>query len=233
MEIIQRDKAKDLIHPEIQPFQLDHITKMTALAATNESMVGQGFFYFKPESTNVDDPSRFGVKALVRHLRGVKQESIPEEKNFKLHLMPKPDQIADTAVELAAMLDSDPNFRGSVYGYKVQAMISKDEQMGENPTPDIIVYPRHDVRSVAQTMHSLQKRFANREGRGLIPRFNTPVNESSMLFMAEGHGHEKKDLFDFDRAELDASFDAGQNYAFSKEDASLIKRIRELAATMD
>jgi hypothetical protein len=232
-EFIGKDGIRQLIGPELQPFQLDHITKMTALAATNGGKIEKGFFHFyPPEHTNTNDPGKFGVKALFRRINGLRQERIPAEKNFKLHVMPKSDQIADTAAELISMLETNSGLRDAIHSFKIQATISKDEQMGENPTPDIVVYPRHDVRSVAQTLHELRKHFAGREGRGLIPRFNIPIAESTMLYMAEGHGHEKKDAFDRDKALLAAMYDPSQNYAFSRQDRGLVEKILQTADSL-
>lgn len=225
--VLGRNKALSLIEPGLGSDQLGHMNKMARLMAVDEdSSCEQDFYYFSNRLNS--DVGRFSTKALIRHVAR-SREGLPEGKNFKLHVMPKQEQIADAAAEIFDMIKTDPDFSDAVKGFKVQFMPKSDEQMGEHPTPDIVIYPRKDIRSVARALHDLRERFASWEGRGIAPRFNIPVDGGNILYMAEGHGHEKKDLYETDEPQLAAAYDPDQNYAFTRQDKRLVQRIMNMA----
>jgi hypothetical protein len=196
----------------------DHTEKMAALREEGYHFEVQGkskrFDYFN----GVANWSSYDENRAIRD----KAEDIPEEAAFKFHLMPQVQDIPDTTRTLLEALKTDKSFGNAIQAFKVTNTPKTDAKLGEHPTPEIVIYPCNRVEDVVQALTTLRKLFSSQPGRNKTPRFNVPVDQSTMLYMAQGHGHEKLDAYNNGDEQLSEVYDQTQNYAFRKDQAPLI-----------
>jgi hypothetical protein len=202
----------------------------------NEAMVGlrEAGYLFEPqkESRAFDYFNATGnwlrYPKVAEIKKGLEQDGL-KDRAFKLHLMPSIPEMAGVAKDLLELFKEDEALASSLEAFKVTNMPEINLASETYPTPEIVIYPFENVRSISTVLTALRKYCAGRQGRGITPRFNVPVDGSSILYMAEGQGQEKRMQAVLNTEDFDQTYDPEQNHAFRIEDQALVREIMELS----
>ena len=112
-------------------------------------------------------------------------------KQYKIHLMPKDEDLERVTQQLFNAIASEPELKNSVETFKIKVLLesdhSWDHQRSENP-PKIVIYT-YGQAEAQKVLNNIYKIFGNQQGLDRAPNFNEKV--TSLIYFAQGNRDDK------------------------------------------
>ncbi len=164
-----------------------------------ENSISQSWLIFYNSNLSIEHSSTLLTSLFQRNTK--KKNSIPIEeikseidnasKEYKIHLMPKPDKIQEIGNKLIEALDNSSLLRESISGFKIaknpRLVKSKNGYM-----PFIVIYIKPGKENAQIALSHLTQEFKNfeKEGSNITPRFNRKINQ--LIYYSQGDSECKK-----------------------------------------
>ncbi len=165
---------------------------------------------------------RPGVATLKRHYSPQDDVEVTREllrqlvKEYKIHLMPKDEDLSKVAVMLLKELETNPLLQNLVGGIKIKAMTTQCEQLKKEMAikemkeaqkkdwretdyhnlPRIVIYVGGGREAAQRVLNEIYRIFKNVEGMNRGPGFNQRI--TSLIYVSQGNRDDKiKNLWIF------------------------------------
>ena len=119
---------------------------------------------------NINETKATGIKAVV--------------DVYKIHLNPK----AKDHVRVAISLLSDTDLMNMADAMKIRRRIG-------GLHPGIVIYTYQGAAQAKKILQKVCRLVGSIEGNGTVPRFNKPVGDKKLIYVAQGNGDEKEKQF--------------------------------------
>lgn len=149
--------------------------------------LSSGYFYFKPGE--LMHGQRVEKSSCHWNVEANRRLAV---QNYKIHLMPKTEDIPGVLIRLLEELQSNHEFSSAVKEFKVLEDTQDLSDGRGNILPIIVVYPasgKQHAQKVLDTLYRILKDFA---GLDKTPRYNQRVTD--LLYFAQGNGADKGPL---------------------------------------
>jgi hypothetical protein len=147
-----------------------------------------------------------------------KEISPRSAENYKIHLMPKKEDLCKTINLLLNATKNDPELQNLIN--QIKAIDDFDTYIN-NPQADasyacIVIYPASGKQNAQRLLDKLYSMFKDQEGLNVTPRWNEKV--TSLIYFAQGNADEKK-LKEFQKF-FEPGDDQGNGRVYFKADAT-------------
>ncbi len=107
---------------------------------------------------------------------------------YKIHLMPKFDDIERITITLLQEIEQDHEIRNSIAAFKI--VTTETQETIERNLPRIVIYANPGKATAQLLLNKMYELFKDIQGIDKTPRFNQKI--TSLLYWAQGNGDDKE-----------------------------------------
>ena len=116
-------------------------------------------------------------------------------ENYKIHLMPKENDISKVLINLLETIENNPNIKSKIYTLKLKYNLDSKELLERLPNkevlPTIVIYPESKKSSAQEVLNCIYEKFKDTQGMDITPRFNERI--TSLIYYSQGDGDSKNE----------------------------------------
>lgn len=120
-------------------------------------------------------------------------------QNYKIHLMPKTEDMPLILVRLLEEIKKNASFASSLDTFKIKTAFEKQVDSQGNVMPLVVIYPKSGKQNAQVALNTLYNLFKDVHGLDKVPRYNQKITD--LIYYAQGDADYKnkaelKDYFE-------------------------------------
>lgn len=120
-------------------------------------------------------------------------------QNYKIHLMPKSEDMPLILVRLLEEIKKNASFASSLDTFKIKTAFERQVDSQGNVMPLVVIYPKSGKQNAQVALNTIYNLFKDMHGLDKVPRYNQKVTD--LIYYAQGDADYKnkaelKDYFE-------------------------------------